>query len=80
MLTKYFLYNESKMKQWDEFVKSHPKGSPFHLSCWIRVIHEAYSFKPLLYVSKNSIGNITGVSPFFLVRSLFAVSRIVSQI
>jgi serine/alanine adding enzyme len=66
------------MSQWDDFVNSHPKGSPFHLSGWIKTIHETYSFEPLLYVCKNEGGNISGVLPFFFIRSVFTGTRIVS--
>jgi len=78
MLEKFSFYNKSEMRQWDDFVKSHPKGSPFHLLSWIRTIQETYSFEPLLYVYKNGNGNISSVFPFFLIRSLFTGTRIVS--
>ena len=45
MLT-YSLYDKTQMNQWDAFVESHPNGTSYHLSCWLRTIHEAYSFKP----------------------------------
>jgi len=75
---KFSLYNESEMKRWDEFVKSHPKGTPFHLSCWMHTIYESYSFKPLFYVLKNDNNNLSGVFPCFLVKGLFNGARIVS--
>lgn len=78
MLEKYSLFNESEMRQWDDFVKFHPKGSPFHLSGWIKTIHDTYSFEPFLYVLKNESGNISGVSPFFFIRSVFTGTRVVS--
>jgi len=74
----FSLYNESQMKQWDEFVESHPDGTPYHLSCWLRTIHETYSFKPLLYVVKKDDGSIFGILPFFLVKSWVTGRRLVS--
>ena len=50
MLIDFSLDNASEMSEWDEFVESHPDGSPFHLSWWLRIIHETYAFKPLLFV------------------------------
>lgn len=78
MLTQFSINNESETTQWDNFVESHPNGSPYHLSCWIRTLHETYSFKPLLYVHKNGHGDISGVFPCFFVKTLLAGSRIVS--
>jgi len=78
MLTKFSLYNESEMNQWDNFVKSHPAGTTFHLSCWMKAIQETYALEPLLYVVKNERDEITGIVPFFLIKSPFIGSRIVS--
>ena len=65
MLTKVSLYDAVEMKKWDDFVNFCPNGTPYHLSGWLRTIHETYSFVPLLYVSKNDSGEINGVLPFF---------------
>jgi hypothetical protein len=78
MLTEFSLYNESEMRQWDKFVESHPKGTPFHLSCWIRTIHETYAFTPFLYIEKDVDENISGILPCFLVKNFLTGSRIVS--
>ena len=78
MLTKFSLDNESETKKWDEFVASHPKGSPYHLSCWLRTLQETYSFEPLLYVDQDDSGDIIGVLPCFIIRSLLTGSRLVS--
>jgi serine/alanine adding enzyme len=78
MLEKYSLFNASEMNQWDDFVKSHPKGSPFHLTGWAKTICETYAFEPLLYVCKDGDGRISGVFPLFLIKSLFTGTRIVS--
>lgn len=78
MITKCFLNDESEAEQWDAFVESHPEGSPYHLSCWLRTIQKTYSFKPLMYVLKNGNGKISGIFPCFFIRSLFTGSRVVS--
>jgi lipid II:glycine glycyltransferase (peptidoglycan interpeptide bridge formation enzyme) len=79
MLTTYSLDSEAEMKQWDEFVQSHPQGSPYHLSQWIKVLRETYSFEPYLYGLKRDGGELQGVLPFFLVRSFLTGSRFVSM-
>ena len=78
MLTRFSLNDESETAQWDAFVESHPEGSPYHLSCWLRTIQETYSFKPFMYVFKNMNGEISGIFPCFRIRNLFAGSRAVS--
>jgi len=78
MLSKFSLYNESEMRQWDKFVESHPKGSPYHLSYWMRVLHKTYSFTPFMYVQKNDNENISGIVPCFFIKGFFKGNRIVS--
>jgi len=78
MLSEFSLDNKSQMNQWDDFVHSHPESTPFHLSTWIRVIHEAYSFKPLLYVQQDNDGNISGIAPFFLTKNPLLQTRLIS--
>lgn len=78
MLKTFSLYNEYEIRKWDAFVKAHPKGSPFHLSNWIRIIKETYSFIPLLYIDKNQAGDVCGIFPFFLIKDHFTGPRIVS--
>jgi len=78
MLTTFSLSNDLEMNQWDNFVKSHPEGTIFHLSCWIKTIYETYSIEPLLYVDKNNRDEISGILPFFLIKSPLIGSRLVS--
>jgi lipid II:glycine glycyltransferase (peptidoglycan interpeptide bridge formation enzyme) len=66
------------MTQWDEFVQSHPDGTPYHLSCWLRTIDETYSFTPFMYVVKKDDGSIDGIFPLFRIKSLISGSRLVS--
>lgn len=78
MIMKFSINNEAEMHEWDSYVNSHPQGTPFHLSNWIKIIKETYSFKPVLYVHKNEGGEITGIFPCFLIQSLFRGTRVVS--
>lgn len=66
------------MVRWDDYVLSHQAGTPFHLSAWIRTIHETYSFQPELSVSCDKSGGINGVLPYFKINSLLSRPRIVS--
>jgi hypothetical protein len=62
---------------WDAFVQSHPQGTPYHLSGWLKAIEETYAFKPFFGVWKNE-GSITGILPFFKTKSFFSGSSIIS--
>jgi len=78
MLTAFSLDNKHNMGLWDEFVQSHPEGTPYHLSGWLRTIADTYSFKPILYAKKDEAGKLTGVFPLFKVGGLLTGSRLVS--
>ena len=79
MLIKYSLYNEAETKRWDDFIKAHPNGTPFHLTSWMKTIHETYSFKPILYVFTDKDCKMLGVLPCFLLKGLFSGTRIISN-
>jgi FemAB-related protein (PEP-CTERM system-associated) len=55
---------------WDEFVRSHPHGSPFHLTAWHRTIQDVFGYKPRHVVTRDNHGKIQAILPQFLVRSL----------
>lgn len=77
MVETYALYDEVQTAKWDGFVRSHPRGTPFHLSGWIRTIHEAYALQPHLYVLEEG-GEIVGVLPCFVMRSPLGGERLAS--
>ena len=78
MLTTFSLDNQQQMEQWDRYVRTHPDGTPFHLSAWIRVIHETYSLKPLLYVLQDENGDVSGIVPFIIAKSPTLRTRLIS--
>jgi FemAB-related protein (PEP-CTERM system-associated) len=64
---------------WDEFVESHPHGSPFHLMAWQRLIGNSFGFEPKHIVARNTPGGeVVGVLPLFLVRSAIFGRMLVS--
>src|SRR5437588_157664 len=64
---------------WDAFVFNHPNGSPFHLSAWQRLIHESFGYQAKHIVARSSSGGeICGVLPLFLVRSLLFGRMLIS--
>ena len=44
MINEFSLNNAIQMKQWDDFVASHPEGTAFHLTGWIN-----RSMKPMVW-------------------------------
>ena len=78
MLKKFSLYNEEEMRRWDNFVMTHPMGTPFHHSSWLRIIYETYSFEPGLLVYTNESDEIAGLFPYFVINGFFSRPRIVS--
>lgn len=51
---------------WDDFVQSHPLGSPFHLTAWKNTIVEVFGYRPMYLVAAEG-NSIRGVLPLFLV-------------
>ena len=78
MLQEFSLDNQLEMEQWDAYVNSHPIGTPYHLSHWIRALQKTYSFKTMMYVNKNEIDEIKGILPCFLIKTFLIGSRLVS--
>jgi len=78
MLKTYSLNDEKQMKEWDQFVLSHPDGTPFHFSEWLKCIQKTYRYRPLLYVAQKNSTSIEGIFPCFHVNSFFTGSRLVS--
>src|SRR6266576_651198 len=54
---------------WDEFVTSHPTGTFFHLLKWRNILHKSFGYESM-YLCVREAGQIRGVLPLFLVKSL----------
>jgi FemAB-related protein (PEP-CTERM system-associated) len=63
------LIREDFDPQWDEFVGAHPAGTFFHLWGWRDVLTRSFDYEPY-YICAEEGGEILGVLPLFLVRSL----------
>ncbi len=55
--------------RWDQFVMAQPEGTFFHLLAWRDIIASRFGFEPL-YLSVQNAGQLRGVLPLFLVKSL----------
>lgn len=72
------LKNQEEMAAWDDYVLNHPKGTPFHLSSWLKTIYLTYKFKPMLFMDKNENNEIIGLLPAFFINGYLNKKRIVS--
>ena len=60
---------ESYDSRWDEFVLAHSAGTFFHQWKWREIISTAFGYEPY-YLLAEEKGEVQGVLPLFLVRSL----------
>ncbi|CAD6492121.1 MAG: Acetyltransferase (GNAT) domain protein [Candidatus Argoarchaeum ethanivorans] len=65
-------------EEWNKFAKVHKNATIFHTIEWKKVLEETFGYKPAYLVTKNSEGEIVGISPAFSVKTLFG-NVIVSQ-
>lgn len=52
---------------WDRYVRAHPRGTPFHLSGWRRVVWECFRHEPLYLLAEEG-ETLRGVLPVFRAR------------
>lgn len=62
---------------WDQFVRSSPSGTIFHLSAWRRVVEEVFRLTPH-YLMAIEAGEIRGVLPLFEVHGLLSGHVLIS--
>jgi FemAB-related protein (PEP-CTERM system-associated) len=60
----------AQYQEWDDFVRRHPCGTPFHLIAWMKTIEQGFGCYKPIYLTALEGGRITGVLPLFLVESL----------
>lgn len=63
--------------QWDEYIRSNPKGTLFHLSGWLDAVDEVFSYKQFNLVAKQD-GRIVGILPVFLCKNIFFKKTLIS--
>lgn len=63
---------------WDEFVRNHPHGSPFHLTAWKRSIEETFGYRPI-YLQASAGGRVEAVLPLFLVSNILTGKALISS-
>jgi len=69
--------NTEELRQWDDFVASHPQGTPFHLAAWIGTIAETYGLEPRLFALQDKAGSLRAIAPFIPQGGLLGRGRLV---
>jgi hypothetical protein len=77
MIIETSLDNKQEMNDWDNYVLSHPNGTPFHLSNWLKCIRNTYNHVVHLQMIKDS-KEILGVFPYFKVKGLLNFHKYIS--
>ena len=61
-------------KAWDSYVYNSNKSTFYHQIGWQNVVEETYNHKPLYLIAKEN-GEIKGVLPLFLMKSIILDSN-----
>jgi len=64
--------------EWDNYVREHPRGTPFHLTAWKRVIEETFAYQPRYLCARDGL-KLCGVLPLFLVDTLLTGKVLISS-
>ena len=63
--------------EWDAYVLKHPNSTFFHQIGWRNAVQKTYKHKPVYLVAKEG-GEIRGILPMFLMRSVIFGKKLVS--
>ena len=64
-------------KEWDAYVLKHPNSTFFHQIGWKNVVERTYKHKPVYLIARKE-GEVKGVLPLFLMRSMIFGKKLVS--
>jgi FemAB-related protein (PEP-CTERM system-associated) len=62
---------------WDQFVQTHPQGTPFHLMAWKKTIETVFGYRPEYRVALEG-SRVRGVLPLFFTNSLLTGKALIS--
>ena len=72
-------FDQSRKKEWDDYVNASPGGTFYHLSGWVDVLGNAYHIDSQYLMALDSKDTIVGILPMFLMRDIFLRSYLVSN-
>ena len=68
----------SQETAWDQFVRSSPNGTVFHLTAWKQSIEETFGYEPVYLVCEDG-ARVRGVLPLFYVDNLLMGKALISS-
>jgi hypothetical protein len=71
-------YASADAGTWDEFVRRHPHGTPFHLTAWKKSIEETFGYRSFYLAVEDGAG-LRGVLPLFLVSNRIIGKALISS-
>jgi len=71
-------YTPDHAVPWDQFVRQHPHGSPFHLTAWMDSIVETFGMPSVARLAVED-GRIRAVLPLFFIRNLLSGRALLSS-
>jgi FemAB-related protein (PEP-CTERM system-associated) len=71
------LADNNDKDRWDDFVKSHPHASPYHLYAWKMAVEEAYNHRACYFIAENN-NKVTGVLPLIYLKPPLITGQLVS--
>jgi FemAB-related protein (PEP-CTERM system-associated) len=73
------LSNAEAAAKIDDYVRTHAQGSPFHLTAWSRAVEASCGHKSHYLVAVDGAGQIAGVLPLTVVKSMLFGQAMVSS-
>lgn len=73
-----FAIDPLRDERWGELVKGHPASSVFHSTEWLKALHSAYGYEPVVYTTCGPSAAITSGIVFCKVESWLTGRRLVS--
>ncbi len=58
--------------RWEALVNSLPNGQIYHHPAWLKVLEEAFSYKPVNLACEDANGQLRGILPLFYMRGVFS--------
>ena len=74
---KIYKLEREEEKAWDEYVWNSYSSTFYHQIGWRNVVEKTYKHKPIYLIAKEN-GELRGVLPLFLIKSIFFGKKLVS--
>ena len=71
------LRNREEEKAWDAYIHNANSSTFYHQIGWKKVVEKTYKHKPIYLIAKQN-GEINGVLPLFLMKSMIFGKKLVS--